>query len=82
MKNVQTGYFSSERKPFHLECWRVFHARRRKRDLIGYAAILNFSILIFGVGLFMIAGLVGLIALGLSIVLFIGLAVAYYRMEE
>jgi hypothetical protein len=82
MKNVSTGYFTSERKPFHMECWRKYHGIRMKKDAIGYVAIADGGFLLFGLWLFMVLGTLGIIALGLCLALFVGLGVAYYRIEE
>ena len=82
MKNVSTGYFGSERKPYHEECWKKYHGTRMKKDAIGYVAIANGAILLFGLAFFLIAGMLGLVILGFCIALFISLGVAYYRIEE
>jgi hypothetical protein len=82
MKNVSLGWFRSERKPFHTECWRKYHGIRMKKDAIGYVAIADGAFLLFGLGLFMVSGTLGILALSLCLALFAGLGVAYYRIEE
>lgn len=87
MNNVQINWYSSMRMPFHLECWRVFRARNRKRDLIAIAALFNFFVLFAGIFLSIPTQvgelpLLGFFVLGLSIAVFIGLVVGYYRTRE
>jgi hypothetical protein len=82
MKNVSVGWFNSERKPFHTECWRKYHRIRMKKDAIGYIAIADGAFLLFGAWLFLVSGTLGLVALILCIALFISLGIAYYRIEE
>jgi hypothetical protein len=82
MKNVSVGWFNSERKPFHTECWRKYHRIRMKKDAIGYVAIGDGAVLLFGLGLFLVFGIIGLVVLVLCVTLFISLGIAYYRIEE
>lgn len=82
MKNVSLGYFRSERKPFHRQCWRRYHSIKIKKDIIAYVALVIVAFMIFGVWLFLLTGLMGIIAFILCVVVLIMLGVAYYRIEE
>jgi hypothetical protein len=83
MKNVSVGWFNSERKPFHTECWEKYHGRKMKRDAIEYIAVADGSVLIFlGFPLFLFFGTIGLIVVGLCFAFLICLGVAYYHIEE
>lgn len=83
MKNVSTGYFSSERKPFHKECWKKYQGIRMKKDAIEYVALADGAFLILGI--FLVAaffGIVPFIILASCIAILITLGVAYYRIKE
>ncbi|MGD0449489.1 MAG: hypothetical protein ABSA79_00355 [Candidatus Bathyarchaeia archaeon] len=83
MKNVSTGYFSSERKPFHKDCWKTYHGIRMKKDAIAYVAIALVAFLIFGgIVLSVIAGILGIIVSVSCIAVLIILGIAYYRIKE
>jgi hypothetical protein len=47
MKKVSTGYFSSDRKPFHMECWKKYHGIRMKKDALEIVALVDGAFLIF-----------------------------------
>lgn len=83
MKNVSLGWFRSERKPFHTECWRKYHGIRMKKDAIEIVALIDGAFLLFG-GAFLlfVLGTLGFIALALCVALLISLGIAYYRIEE
>jgi len=82
VKSVQVGWFSSERKPFHMDCWTKYHGRKWKRDAIAFVALADGAFLLFFSSFFLILGTIGLIAIGLCFALLICLVVAYYRIEE
>ena len=83
MKNVSTGYFSSERKPFHKDCWKKYHATRMKKDAIEYIALTDTLLLLFvGLPAVLMIGIFGFMILALFIAILIVSGVAYYRIKD
>ena len=84
VKSVSTGWFNSDRKPFHTECWRKYHGIKMKKVAIEVVALIDGGFLVFGGGavLLFLLGTLGLIAVVLSIALLIYLGVTYYRIEK
>ncbi len=83
MKNVSTGMFSSERKPFHKEHWKTYHATKMKKDAIEYIALADGAFLLFGGAvLFLIGGILGYVILASCIAILIGLGYAWFKLEK
>jgi hypothetical protein len=83
MKNVSTGYFSSERKPFHNVCWKKYHATKIKKDAIEYVALADGGFLILSILLVTaFSGIASFAILGATIAILIGLGYTWFKLEK
>jgi len=83
MKNVSTGYFSSERKPFHKEHWKTYRTTKMKKDAIEYIALADGGFLILGIWLVAVfPEIASLAVLGSTIAILIGLGYAWFKLEK
>lgn len=84
VKKVSLGEFRSERKPFHKECWTMYHARETKKSALQYGALAIVIFLWVGVApiYLIINTTLGLILLALSIALLVSLGIMYFRIEK